>query len=184
MTRTPEQMKKYREDNKEKFKAYSKKWKVKNLDKVRAINKKSYEKNKLKRIDSVVRWRKNNPNKVKEYESKPNRLIANRIRKRIFQVLKGKSKSALTMELLGCTLEFLRFYLESKFEPSMGWENYGNPNGDHSNCWHIDHIRPCASFDLSDPEQQKICFHYTNLQPLWAKDNLSKGCKYASHPHC
>ena len=71
-------------------------------------------------------------------------------------------------------MAFLVEYLESKFQPGMTWKNYGNPNGDHTNCWHIDHIIPCASFDLSDPEQQVKCFHYTNLQPLWAKDNIRK----------
>ena len=48
----------------------------------------------------------------------------------------------------------------------MTWENYGE--------WHLDHMRPCASFNLEDPEEQKKCFHWTNLQPLWAKDNLAK----------
>jgi hypothetical protein len=62
----------------------------------------------------------------------------------------------------------------------MTWENYGNPNGNHSDCWHIDHIIPCARFNLVDLEQQKLCFHYTNLQPLWAKDNLSKADKIIS----
>ena len=52
----------------------------------------------------------------------------------------------------------------------MSWGNYGK--------WHVDHIRPCASFNLVNEEEQKKCFHYTNLQPLWAKDNLSKGSKY------
>ena len=60
----------------------------------------------------------------------------------------------------------LKAYLELQFTDGMTWENRGN--------WHIDHIRPCASFDLTDPEQQKQCFHYTNLQPLWAADNLAK----------
>jgi hypothetical protein len=50
----------------------------------------------------------------------------------------------------------------------MSWNNYGNPNGDHSDCWHIDHIIPCSSFDLTNPDEQRKCFHYTNLQPLWA----------------
>jgi hypothetical protein len=57
-------------------------------------------------------------------------------------------------------------HLKDHFLPEMNWDNYG--------AWHIDHIRPCASFDLTDPEQQKQCFHYTNLQPLWAADNIRK----------
>lgn len=61
------------------------------------------------------------------------------------------------------------FSLEQQFTEGMTWENYGE--------WHVDHIRPCVSFDLSIPEQQQECFHYTNLQPLWAKDNLQKSDK-------
>ena len=74
--------------------------------------------------------------------------------------------------LLGCSIEVARFHLECQFTKGMSWDNYGY------NGWHIDHIRPCASFDLTDSEQQKQCFHYTNLQPLWAEDNLKKGDKY------
>ena len=77
-----------------------------------------------------------------------------------------KEKKGKTMELTGCSKEELMTHLESKFIESMTWENYGE--------WHIDHIRPCASFNLEDPEEQKKCFHWTNLQPLWAKDNLAK----------
>ncbi len=58
----------------------------------------------------------------------------------------------------------------------MSWENYGKgDNGRGMQEWHIDHIKPCASFDLSKPEQQKLCFNYTNLQPLWAEENMKKG---------
>ena len=84
-------------------------------------------------------------------------------------MLKHNRKHGTTIKLLGCNINELRFYLEGKFIDGMSWDNYGE--------WHIDHIRPCASFDLTDPEQQKKCFHYTNLQPLWAEDNLSKGDK-------
>lgn len=80
-------------------------------------------------------------------------------------------KSGHTSELIGCSVAQLKNYLESLFQPGMTWSNYGR------NGWHIDHIRPCASFDLTDEKQQKQCFHYTNLQPLWAIDNLKKGSK-------
>lgn len=82
---------------------------------------------------------------------------------------KNATKSKSTLELPGCELSFLKGYLESKFEAGMNWENHGE--------WHIDHIKPCNSFNLVDIEEQKKCFHYTNLQPLWKLDNLSKGSK-------
>lgn len=72
------------------------------------------------------------------------------------------------MELLGCSVDECRKYLESKFLPGMTWENYGKSG------WHIDHIIPCNLFDLTKPEEQLKCFHYTNLQPLWETDNASK----------
>ena len=79
----------------------------------------------------------------------------------------GSVKSARTQMLIGCSVPGLLGYLEEQFQPGMSWENYGE--------WHVDHIRPCSSFDLTDPAQQLLCFHYTNLQPLWAKDNFKKG---------
>jgi len=83
-----------------------------------------------------------------------------------------KEKKGKTLELTGCCKEQLITHLESKFTEGMSWENYGK--------WHIDHIRPCASFDLVEPEEQKKCFHWTNLQPLWAQDNMRKGAKNVS----
>ncbi len=80
----------------------------------------------------------------------------------------ASAKKALSAALLvGCSTEELKIYLEKQFTDGMSWNNYGE--------WHIDHIRPCASFDLSDLSQQIECFHYTNLRPLWAEDNKSKG---------
>lgn len=79
------------------------------------------------------------------------------------------------MKLVGCSLEQLKKHLQSKFTKGMTWENYGTGwHGKGMKEWHIDHIRPCASFDLSKASEQKKCFNYSNLQPLWAKDNLSK----------
>jgi hypothetical protein len=98
----------------------------------------------------------------------PGYRVTRNLRNRLWYALKGKNKGGHMFDLLGCTLEFLWKHLEEAFLPGMTRSNYG--------VWHIDHIRPIDSFDnLSDVEQQKICFHYTNLQPLWGRDNLSKG---------
>jgi hypothetical protein len=81
-----------------------------------------------------------------------------------------ENKTLRSSKLLDCNFGELKMYLESKFLPGMTWDNYGE--------WHIDHIKPCAIFDLTDLEQRKQCFHYSNLQPLWAIDNIKKGAKY------
>jgi len=91
-------------------------------------------------------------------------LISGRIRGAIKSQNEIKDKK--TSELLGCSIKDVRIYLENQFIEGMSWENSGE--------WHIDHRRPCASFDLTDLEGQKMCFHYTNIQPMWASENLSK----------
>jgi len=87
-----------------------------------------------------------------------------------FQYVK-KSKSAAI--LLGCTIEHLKNHLELQFLPEMSWENHGT-------VWEIDHIKPCASFDLTDPNQQKECFHYTNLQPLFKTTEIAESFGYTN----
>jgi len=104
--------------------------------------------------------------KKRAYYKTPQRLIVHRLRVRLNSALKGVIKSGHTMELVGCSADQLKEYLEARFTDGMSWYNYGE--------WQIDHIRRCASFDLTKPEKQKICFHYSNLQPLWTKDNLEK----------
>ena len=86
----------------------------------------------------------------------------------------GVRKSVRTLRLLGCTTSELKRHLESLWLPGMCWENYGK--------WHIDHILPCASFDLLQVSEQRKCFHYTNLQPLWAVDNHRKGARVTPPP--
>ena len=82
------------------------------------------------------------------------------------------SKASRTHDVIGCTVAELSQHLQIQFTDGMTWDNYGR------NGWHVDHVRPCASFDLTDPDQQRQCFHYTNLQPLWAVDNIRKGSKW------
>lgn len=100
----------------------------------------------------------------------PNYRLLSNLRKRVYNSVKHGFKSAHTMELVGCSIDEVKSHLESQFKEGMSWDNYGK--------WHIDHIRPCASFDLTKEAEQRACFHYSNLQPLWAVENLSKGDKY------
>ena len=98
------------------------------------------------------------------------------LRSRLNKHIRGKWKSASHVRDLGCSLKNLKTYIESLFLPGMSWDNR-SPEG-----WHLDHIRPLASFDLSDPEQLKQAVHYTNLQPLWAADNMAKGSRVPELP--
>jgi hypothetical protein len=97
------------------------------------------------------------------------KLLMN-LRSRIGAALKGAGKSRRTIELIGCSIAELKAYLESKFIAGMSWSNYGE--------WHVDHIVPCCAFDLRSADDQNHCFHFTNLQPLWAADNFKKSGKH------
>lgn len=102
-------------------------------------------------------------------ESDPQRRAVVRLRVLLKNTLKGGGgrKAAKTEELLGCSVADACAHIAAQFLPGMSWENHGK--------WHIDHIRPCASFDdLNDPAQQRECCHFSNLQPLWAADNIAK----------
>lgn len=117
-------------------------------------------------------WNRKNAKKVyKQRRKRPYERLASVIRARIYDVLKHGYKSEKTEKLIGITIKELKTYLESQFKKGMTWENYGFYG------WHIDHRIPLSSFDLENPEEQKKAFHYTNLQPLWAKDNLRKHSK-------
>jgi len=104
-------------------------------------------------------------------EASVNFKIRCNLRSRLSAAIKNGQKSGSAVRDLGCTIEELRTYLEAKFEPGMSWNNWSLKG------WHIDHIQPLASFDLTDREQFLVACHYTNLQPLWAEDNLHKGDK-------
>lgn len=134
-------------------------WRIQNRELVNSLARAGASRNKARGSLKMRNWRKNSIN----------RLVSN-VRSRIGHALKRNSKSACTFPLLGCSLSELWVHLESKFVPGMTRENYGP-------VWHVDHIRPCVSFDFSDPEQQRACFHFSNLQPLFARDNLCKGAK-------
>lgn len=85
--------------------------------------------------------------------------------RRIHHALTRTKKSNRTEELLGCTIQFFMGYIESKFTKSMTWQNQGE--------WHFDHIKQCATFDLYSVDEQRKCFHYTNIRPLWATTEIA-----------
>tara|TARA_Y100000389_G_scaffold99609_1_gene96343 strand:+ start:6647 stop:7168 length:522 start_codon:yes stop_codon:yes gene_type:complete len=155
-------------------KARAKKWQQNNLEKERARVKK-YRENNPEKARAIDRKRHQRPENKKRKNARhreriktdPQYRLACNLRRRLRHALKGKNKSARTMKLVGCSISHLMDHMEKQFQPGMTWENQGT--------WHVDHMMPCASFNLIDPEQQRQCFHYTNLQPLWGLENISKG---------
>lgn len=176
----------YKKNNKNKVKESAKIYSIKNREKIkqrRLNNKESHKKyvkewaknNKDKCKRSKEKWYKNNPEKVnlRARELRKNSLqhrIKMNLRTRLYHAIKGHCKSEATLNLLECSIEYFRLYFEGKFKKGMTWENYGK-------VWHIDHRVPCAMFDLTNPAAQKVCFHYTNLQPLFKHENLTKNAK-------
>ena len=135
-----------------------------------------------KRPAITARWRrKHGAAWAKKYrEQNPSARIAISLRARIGNVLSGRKKSAPTLAYLGCSKQELRSHLESKFKPGMSWENYGRLG------WHIDHKRPLASFDLVladgtiNEQALREAMHFSNLQPLWYWENISKADNYVA----
>lgn len=184
--------KKHYEENRDKIREYAKKYQEENKDKIREYHKKNYVINKEK----AKKRYNDNINKIREYQKKYReknkdkilvycneyrktrrkedigyRILLN-LRARLHKALEGKFKETTTRDFIGCSIPELKEHLEKQFKGEMSWENYGYKG------WHIDHIKPCSWFDLTKPEEQRKCFHYTNLQPLWCTENLSKNHRY------
>ncbi len=129
-----------------------------------------YNKEHKKELRKSLEYKQKQADYIKKYRKDIKHKIIDYLRTRIWYALKGTSKSKSTMKLVGCSIEQLRQYLQNKFKQGMTWDNYGK--------WHIDHIKPCISFDLIKVSEQCKCFNYKNLQPLWAEENCSKGGQY------
>lgn len=164
--------------NREEKIAYAKEYALLHRDKVREWKSKhrNKEESKQKRRLWISLNKEKINKKISEYTKKREEVdinfkLARRLRHRINIALKGKNKSISTLELLGCSVEDFKIHISSKFTSGMSWDNYGE--------WHIDHIKPLASFDLSNIDELKLASHYTNMQPLWAIDNILKRDKYA-----
>lgn len=162
---------KYYEENKERVIERAREWRINNPERHQELQAEALKRHQERRKDPEYREHLNKQVRDRRANDPYHRMHIN-LRHRCCTAitLQNGVKSASTLELLGVDdISVVREHLESLFQPGMTWENHGLRG------WHIDHIRPCASFDLTDPEQQRACFHYTNLQPLWAHENLSKG---------
>jgi hypothetical protein len=169
---------KYCSENRDRLSQYKKEYSIKNREK---INAKAREKS----------WDYHNKHRVRKNAYNRNRLnnnlqarLKSNLRSRISNMMNGNTKSGSAVKDLGCSISKLEKYLESKFTEGMTWENYGRHYAKYPNerptrvkSWHIDHIIPLSSFDLTNKEQFLQACHYTNLQPLWAEDNIRKSNK-------
>ena len=176
--------KKYYEENREKISARKKKYREENREKLLAGNKKYYEENREKILAGMKKYNEENREKVsalkmgwarKRRQEDPIFRLLHNMRARAYYALSGKQKNSRTMQYVNMTPDELMDYLEGRFTEGMTRDNYGK--------WHVDHIRPLASFDFTGPDiedQLHMAWNYTNLQPLWAADNMSKGAKYIS----
>ena len=188
ITEPKEWQKAYNKDKRKTYlKEYGKKYWRSNKEKIVVTKKKYYEKNKEIINSKNKLYKINNNDKIKNnnesYKSVRNKRKKERLkcdvnyklqeilRNRLRNAIKKNKKVGSAVKDLGCSVEELKCYLESKFQLGMSWENHGLYG------WHIDHIKPLASFDLMDRKQFLEACHYTNLQPLWAKDNIIKGDK-------
>lgn len=151
----------YYSKNKEKMRARANAARARNLKKFRDRDK--------ARRPKVSQRRK------ERWHSDPIYKLGMRLRNALCRALRKRSvsKTCRALELLGCPIDDLAIYIESKFDVGMTWQNWGNK----ANQWNLDHIMPVALFDLSKESHQKRCFHFSNYQPLWRPDNSAKGFK-------
>jgi hypothetical protein len=151
--------KKYYIKNKKKIKVYY----LRNKERFNRRKRKFYRKHKEKILKSYKERIKTNLNF----------RIAERLRGRLNKAIKQKSKKGSAIKDLGCSIEEFKKYIESKFQEGMSWENWGK--------WHLDHIIPLSKVNLSNRKQLLKVLIYTNYQPLWKEENLSKGNKLVYH---
>lgn len=157
-------IKEWGEKNREKTRKYKLEWSRRNTERHRGMRRKWKQENqqRVRDVRNATRRKKYGENALFRFECAMRTSIVQRLKRQ-----NSKKQSRFTA-LCGATVEVIRMHLESRFTDGMTWDNYGLKG------WHIDHIKPVSCFDLADPEQQKACFHYTNLQPLWWYDNRDK----------
>lgn len=170
---------KWRLANPKKFKAQCRRHRIKHFSERLSYNRAWRHKNRIRCRKRNARYAADNKQKLREYqkvwqkkhrEENLSARIKGALRCRIRETIKRNSKAARTEELLGCSIDQFLGHLELGFRAGITWNNYGTH-------WHIDHKKPCASFNLADPAQQRVCFNWKNLQPLLVQENLQKGAR-------
>lgn len=185
----------YRSRDLERWRAYYKEYAASRSEEKKAYNREYYSKNSERLKASARQYAKLNPKKVREKNRSYRKLNADKIRAysrawtrsressdyvyrllrrvgcRVSHAIRSAKtrKATRTIALVGCSPAELASHIEKSFRRGMGWHNRSE--------WHIDHIVPLAAFDLTDECQQRVAFHYTNLQPLWRHENLKKGAR-------
>lgn len=173
----------WHQDNRDKSIENKKKWHSNNRDealsKMRANYQKRMEENPEREKEDRKRWNQMNRDRINKrfnerYETNINFKLSQNLRTGCRRIVRnGCKKHCKTMDLLDCSVEFVREWLESQFTEDMTWDNHGS-------YWQIDHFVPVAYFDLTKLEEQIKCFHWTNLQPLEKKRNRDKSSKLPS----
>lgn len=172
----------WRENNKERIKENGARWRAENAEHVKEYNRAWREENKIKHRDANYKWRDENPDKTKEIKRRCHEKVKDNPRHKIDTAMRagmhvgitsGSKKGRRWESLVGYTVEELMTHLERRFLPGMTWENYGRGG------WHIDHRVPRSAFNYETPDHIdfKRCWSLDNLQPLWERDNISKGSK-------
>lgn len=156
-----EEKKEYRKNNKEKITKANKKYYEENKEIITKKRKNYYETNKEK----IMR------KKRRKYQTDAIFRLRDLLRGRIYKAIRGLTKQGSAVKYLGCSIEFLKDYIEKQFRPGMTWENHGE-------VWHLDHIIPLAAFNLTDKFQFQAACYYENLQPLFAEENMRKNGRY------
>jgi hypothetical protein len=174
------------EEQREKARLYSAAYHQDNREliiaKMRERNRRYYAENRERLIKRAAEYQRANPEKRNGYKSAWNRqkkltdpqfaaitMMRKLVARTCERIKVGRREIGRTAEALGYNTEEFRRHIEAQFRDGMSWANHGE--------WHIDHVRPLSSFDLTNPEQRKAANALSNLQPLWAAENMAKGAR-------
>lgn len=163
-------------------KHYSAEYRRKNIDRLREYDAEKYRTHRESRLEYAAEYRRTHKFEMAEYErthkaqkaeytrtkrqNDPNFRVADNLRRRLNRAIKSDKKVGSAIRDLGCSISAFRLYIENQFESGMTWSNYGK--------WHLDHVLPLSSFDLTDRQDFLTACTWLNYQPLWAKDNRQK----------